>query len=172
MITESTRMATLAGNPVTLIGPEIKVGDNAPDFEVLANDRSKVTLSDSNHMVRLISVVPSLDTAVCDQQTRRFNEEAAKLGENVVVLTISADLPFAQSRWCGAQGIKNVQTLSDHQSMSFGTAYGTYMKEHRLESRAVFVVDSQNIVTYVEYLSEVTNHPNYEAALIAVKTAK
>lgn len=172
MTQERTGVATLAGNAVTLIGPEIKAGDDAPDFEVLANDRSKVTLSDTNGKVRLISVVPSLDTAVCDQQTRRFNEEAARLGDNIVVLTISADLPFAQSRWCGAAGIENVQTLSDHFNMSFGKAYGTYMKEHRLECRALFVVDSNNVVTYAEYVPEVTQHPNYEAAIEAAKVAR
>ncbi|WP_284037742.1 thiol peroxidase [Neobacillus sp. 114] len=171
MIQEQTRTATLAGNPVTLLGPEIKVGDQAPDFTVLANDRSTVTLADSYGKVRLISVVPSLDTGVCDQQTRRFNEAVSELGDNVVVLTISADLPFAQSRWCGAAGISGVQTLSDHFEMSFSTAYGTYIKELRLNSRAVFVVNAENIVTYVEYLSEVTNHPNYEAALEAAKAA-
>lgn len=162
-------VVTLAGNSVTLIGPEIKVGDKAPEFEVLANDRSKVTLRDSSGKIRLISVVPSLDTGVCDAQTRRFNEEATKLGEDVVVLTISADLPFAQSRWCGAVGIDRLQTLSDHYSMSFGKAYGTYMKEHRLECRAIFVVDAQDVVTYVEYVPEVTDHPNYEASLDAVE---
>src|SRR5919205_4197110 len=126
---------TFVGNPVTLVGNEVKTGDKAPNFTVLANDLSEVTLDDTKGQVRLISVVPSLDTGVCDAQTRRFNEEAAKLG-NVKVLTISVDLPFAQARWCGAAGVENVQTLSDHFKMSFGTAYGTYIKEHRLECRA------------------------------------
>lgn len=172
MTQERTGVVTFGGNPVTLIGPEIQVGQKAPNFEVLANNRATVTLNDSTGKVRLISVVPSLDTGVCDAQTRRFNEEAANLGNGVVVLTISADLPFAQKRWCGAAGIERVQTLSDHLSMSFGSAYGTYMKEHRLESRAVFVVDSSDTVTYVQYVSEVTQHPDYEAALAAVKAAK
>lgn len=172
MTQERTGVVTFGGKPVTLIGPEIKAGDKAPDFQVLANNLSTVSLNDSKGKVRLISVVPSLDTGVCDAQTRRFNEEASSLGENVVVLTISADLPFAQKRWCGAAGIDRVQTLSDHLSMSFGSAYGTYMKEHRLECRAVFVVDSNDTVTYVQYVPEITQHPNYEAALEAVKAAK
>jgi thiol peroxidase len=170
MTQERTGVVTFAGNPVTLIGSEIRVGDKAPNFEVLANDLSKVTLEDTQGKVRLISVVPSLDTGVCDAQTRKFNEAASQLGNDVEVLTISVDLPFAQSRWCGAAGIERVQTLSDHYNMSFGTAYGTYMKENRLECRAIFVVDEKNIVQYVEYVPEITEHPNYEAALEAVKS--
>lgn len=162
---------TFKGNPVTLIGNEIKAGDAAPNFTVLANDLSPVTLEDSKGTVRLISVVPSLDTGVCDAQTRRFNEEAAKFG-NAKVLTVSVDLPFAQKRWCGASGIENVQTLSDHRDLSFGEAYGVVMQELRLLARAVFVVDSNDVVTYVEYVSEGTNHPNYEAALEALNQAK
>jgi thiol peroxidase len=121
--------------------------------------------------VRLISVVPSIDTGVCDAQTRRFNEEAAKL-DNVQILTISVDLPFAQKRWCGANGIDNVQMLSDHRDVSFGEAYGVLIKELRLLARAIFVVDSNDQVTYVEYVSEVTDHPNYEAAIEAAKNAQ
>ncbi|AIE61030.1 thiol peroxidase [Bacillus methanolicus] len=162
---------TFKGNPVTLLGNEVKVGDKAPDFKVLANDLSEVTLADTKGQVRLISVVPSLDTGVCDAQTRRFNEEASKL-DNVKVLTISVDLPFAQKRWCGANGIENVQTLSDHRDLSFGEAYGVAIKELRLLARAVFVIDSNDTVTYVEYVSEATNHPNYEAAIEAAKQAK
>ncbi|WP_174729486.1 thiol peroxidase [Mesobacillus harenae] len=162
---------TFKGNPVTLIGNEVKVGDKAPDFTVLANDLSKVTLEDSKGQVRLISVVPSVDTGVCDAQTRRFNEESAGL-ENVKVLTVSVDLPFAQKRWCGANGIENVQTLSDHRDLSFGEAFGVAIQELRLLARAVFVVDSEDKVTYAEYVSEATNHPNYEAAISAAKEAK
>ncbi|WP_077619078.1 thiol peroxidase [Bacillus sinesaloumensis] len=161
---------TFKNNPVTLLGNEVKVGDKAPDFTVLANDLSQVSLADSKGSVRLISVVPSLDTGVCDAQTRRFNEEAAGLG-NVSILTVSVDLPFAQKRWCGANGIENVQTLSDHRDLSFGEAYGVAIKELRLLARAVFVVDSNDTVTYVEYVSEATDHPNYEAAIEAVKAA-
>jgi len=162
---------TFKGNPVTLLGNEVKVGDKAPSFTVLANDLSKVTLEDSKGQVRLISVVPSIDTGVCDAQTRRFNEEAAKL-DNVKVLTVSVDLPFAQKRWCGANGIENVQTLSDHRDLSFGEAYGVAIQELRLLARAVFVVDSNDKVTYVEYVSEATNHPDYEAAIEAAKKAE
>ena len=162
---------TFAGGPVTLVGNEVKVGDKAPNFTVLANDLSPVTLEDSKGSVRIISVVPSLDTGVCDAQTRRFNEEAAKLGD-VKILTISVDLPFAQQRWCGAAGIDKVQTLSDHRDLSFGEAYGIAIQELRLLARGVFVVDSNDTVTYAEYVSEVTEHPNYEAALEAAKQAK
>lgn len=162
---------TFKGNPVTLLGSEVKVGEKAPSFTVLANDLSEVTLEDSKGQVRLISVVPSLDTGVCDAQTRRFNEEASGLG-NVKVLTISVDLPFAQKRWCGANGIENVQTLSDHRDLSFGEAFGVAIQELRLLARAVFVVDSNGTVTYAEYVSEATNHPDYEAALEAAKKAE
>lgn len=161
---------TFKGGPVTLVGPEVKVGDQAPDFTVLANDLSPVTLASSAGQVRLISVVPSVDTGVCDAQTRRFNEEAAKL-DNAVVLTVSMDLPFAQKRWCAAAGIDQVQTVSDHRDASFGTAYGVLIKELRLLARAVFVVDRNDKVTYVEYVSEATNHPNYDAAVEAARKA-
>ncbi len=159
------------GNDVTLLGNQVKVGDKAPNFTVLANDLSEVTLDDTKGSVRLISVVPSIDTGVCDAQTRRFNEEASKL-DNVKVLTVSVDLPFAQKRWCGSNGIENVQTVSDHRDLSFGEAFGVAIKELRLLARSVFVVNSNDEVTYVEYLPEVTNHPNYEAAIEAAKAAK
>ncbi|MFC0557941.1 thiol peroxidase [Halalkalibacter alkalisediminis] len=162
---------TFKNNPVTLLGSEVKVGEKAPQFSVLANDLSKVTLDDTKGKVRLISVVPSIDTGVCDQQTRRFNEEAAALS-NVEVLTVSVDLPFAQKRWCAAAGIENVQTVSDHRDLSFGEAFGVAIKELRLLARAVFVIDSNDIVTYAEYVSEATNHPNYEAAIEAAKAAQ
>ncbi|WP_100405114.1 thiol peroxidase [Bacillus solitudinis] len=162
---------TFKGNPVTLLGNEVKVGEKAPDFTVLANDLSKVTLADSKGQVRLISVVPSIDTGVCDQQTRRFNEEAAAL-DNTKILTVSVDLPFAQKRWCAAAGIENVQTVSDHRDLSFGKAFGLAIEELRLLARAVFVIDSNDVVTYAEYVSEATEHPNYEAAIEAAKAAK
>ncbi|KHF39303.1 thiol peroxidase [Halalkalibacter okhensis] len=162
---------TFKNNPVTLLGTEVKVGEKAPDFTVLANDLSEVTLADSKGKVRLISVVPSIDTGVCDQQTRRFNEEAASL-ENTQVLTVSVDLPFAQKRWCAAAGIENVQTVSDHRDLSFGEAFGVAIQELRLLARAVFVIDSNDVVTYAEYVSEATNHPDYEAAIEACKSAK
>jgi len=166
---ERNGVVTFGGNPATLLGPELKMGDKAPDFTVVDNSLQPVSLSNYEG-VKLISVVPSLDTPVCDAQTRRFNEEASKL--NATILTISVDLPFAQKRWCGAAGIDKVITLSDYQTMSFGSAYGTYLKGLRLEARAIFVVNSQNEVTYVEYVKEVTDHPNYEKALEAVKVAQ
>jgi thiol peroxidase len=161
---------TFKGNAVTLMGSQVKAGDKAPNFTVLANDLSEVTLDDTKGSVRLISVVPSIDTGVCDAQTRRFNEEAAKL-DNVKVLTVSVDLPFAQKRWCGAHGIDNVQTLSDHRDLSFGEAYGVAIKELRLLARSVFVINSNDEVTYAEYVNEVTDHPSYEAAIEAAKAA-
>ncbi|MFM1653956.1 thiol peroxidase [Brevibacillus sp. B_LB10_24] len=168
---ERQGVVTFKDQAVTLLGPEIKVGDKAPNFTVLANNLSPVTLDNSKGSVRIISVVPSLDTGVCDAQTRRFNEEAAKL-EGVKILTISVDLPFAQARWCGAAGIDKVQTLSDHRDLSFGLAYGVAIKELRLLSRAVFVIDSSDNVVYVEYVPAVGQHPNYEAAIEAAKAAK
>ena len=159
----------LMGRQLTVVGRELKPGDKAPNFELTANNWSKVRLADSAGKVRLISVVPSLDTRVCDTQTRRFNQEAANLGDKVVVLTISADLPYAQRRWCGAAGIEQVQALSDHFNMNFGNRYGTHIQELRLEQRSVFVVNEQDVVTYAEYIQEFGQHPNYEAALAAVR---
>lgn len=170
MAIERKGAVTFKGNPVTLLGPELKVGDQAPDFKVLANDLSEVTLADSKGFVRIISVVPSLDTGVCDAQTRRFNEKAGGI-DGVKVLTVSVDLPFAQKRWCGAAGVENVQTLSDHRDLSFGTAYGVAIKEMRLLARAVFVVDQNDQIVYVEYVPESTNHPDYEAPILAAKKA-
>ncbi|MTH52841.1 thiol peroxidase [Bacillus mangrovi] len=161
---------TFKGNPMTLPGNEVKKGDKAPDFKVLANDLSEVTLADSKGSVRIISVVPSIDTGVCDQQTRKFNEEAGEI-DNVKVLTVSCDLPFAQKRWCAANGLENVATLSDHRDLSFGEAYGVTMKELRLLARSVFVINSQDEVVYAEYVSEGTDHPDYTAAIEAAKTA-
>ena len=160
---------TFKNGPVTLIGNEVKVGDQAPDFKVLANDLSEVTLKDSEGKIVLFSVVPSLDTGVCDQQTRKFNEAAGEFGENVVVYTVSMDLPFAQKRWCGAAGIENVVTVSDHRLGSFGEAYGVLIEELRLLTRSIFVVDTTGKVAYVEYVPEATNHPDYDAAIAAVK---
>jgi thiol peroxidase len=156
---------------VTLLGPELKAGDKAPDFRVIANDLSEVKSTEFQGTVRIISVVPSLDTGICDKQTRRFNEEASQL-ENVKVLTISNDLPFAQKRWCGAAGIENVQTLSDYQEISFGTAYGVAIKEWRLLARSAFVIDSSDTIVYAEYLKAAGEEPNYEAVIAAAKAAK
>ncbi|MEW9698516.1 thiol peroxidase [Paenibacillus sp. SI8] len=169
MAQERTGVATFKSNPITLVGPEVKVGDKAPNFTVNKDLLNQVTLADYAGKVKLISVVPSLDTGVCDAQTRRFNEEAAGLGDNVTVLTISVDLPFAQSRWCGAAGIDKVITLSDYKTKSFGEAYGVLIKELQLDMRAIFVIDANDTVQYVEYLGEMTSHPNYEAAVTAVK---
>ena len=160
---------TFKNNPVTLVGEEVKVGQKAPNFTVLANDLSPVTLADTAGKIRLISVVPSLDTGVCSTQTNKFNESAASLSDDVVILTISVDLPFAQKRWCGANSVEAVQTLSDHKDLSFGKAYGVVMEELRLLARSVFVVDKDDTVTYVEYVSEGTDHPDYEKAIAAVK---
>ncbi len=166
---ESFGEFTFKGNPLTVVGPRLKVGDAAPEFTLLANDMGAVSLSDSAGKTRLISVVPSLDTPVCDLQTRRFNGQLDALGDGVAGFTVSADLPFAQARWCGAAGVARMQTLSDHRDMSFGDAYGTHIKELRLEARAVFVVDATGVLRYVEYVEEVTNQPDYDAALAAVK---
>jgi thiol peroxidase len=167
--TSVERKITIKGNPVTLIGNPVNVGDVAPDVELTANDWSTVKLSDYAGKTRLLNVVYSLDTSICDAQTHKFNEEATKLGKDVVVLTISADLPFAQKRWCGASGLENVITLSDHKAMAFSNAYGVHLKERRVTGRAVFVVDKAGIMRYVEYVPEVASHPNYDAALAALK---
>lgn len=168
MAQERTGVVTFKGKPVTLVGPELKVGQKAPDFTALATDLSEVTLAQSAGTVRLISVVPSLDTGVCDKQTRRFNEAATRF-PSVNVLTISMDLPFAQARWCGAAGVDRVTTLSDHREASFGLAYGLLIKELRLLSRAVIIVDTDDVVRYIEIVPEVGTEPNYDAALAALE---
>lgn len=169
-MTERPGAVTFQGNPLTLLGKEVKAGEKAPEFEVLDNGLAPVRLAKYQGKVVIISAVPSLDTPVCDLETRRFNEEAAKLGEDVVVLTISMDLPFAQARWCGAAGVKHVTTLSDHKEASFGLAYGVLIKELRLLSRAVVVVDRKGVIRYVEMVKEITHEPDYDAALKAVKS--
>ncbi len=161
---------TLKGNPLTLIGPELKAGDTAPDFEAVDNKLQPVSLDKTGNAVRIFSVVPSLDTPVCDMQTKRFNDEAAKL-PHVDVYTISMDLPFAQSRWCSAFGVDRIKMISDHRSGSFGERYGTLIKELRIESRAIFVVGENNRLLHVEYVKEVGDHPNYDAALDAARGA-
>ncbi|WP_405176165.1 thiol peroxidase [Paenibacillus sp. FSL H8-0261] len=170
MTQERTGVATFKSSPITLAGPKLTAGDPAPDFVLSKNLLEEVSLSDYAGKIKLISVVPSLDTGVCDAQTRRFNSEAAELGDDVVILTVSMDLPFAQARWCGAAGIDRVITLSDHKAASFGQAYGVLIKEFRLDMRSIFVLDKNNTLTYVEYLSEMTEHPNYEDAIAAVKS--
>ena len=157
------------GNPVELEGPEIKVGAAAPAFSVLNMDLQPKGLEDWAGKVRIISVVPSLDTPVCDLQSKRFNEEAGKLGSGTVVLTVSVDLPFAQKRWCASTHSDKIQVLSDHRDLSFGRAYGTLIPALRLLARAVFVVGTDNKIYHAEYVSEVTEHPNYDAALAVAR---
>jgi len=166
---ERAGIITIHGNPLTLVGNEVKVGEKAPDFTALDHELKPVGLDAFAGKVVVLSSVPSLDTPVCDTETRRFNEEAGRLGDDVAIVTISMDLPFAQKRWCGAAGIENVITLSDHRDASFGTAYGVLIKELRLLARAVFVVDSQRVVRHVELVKEVTEEPDYEAALAVVR---
>jgi thiol peroxidase len=166
---ERAGATTLMGNPKTLVGPELKAGDKAPEFTALDNSLKPVTLSDTGHKTRVFSVVPSLDTPVCDMQTKRFNEEAGKL-QDVDIYTVSMDLPFAQKRFCNSFALDNVKMLSDHKDASFGEAYGTLIKDMRILSRAIFVVGPDNKLKYVEYVPEVSQHPNYEAALAAAKS--
>jgi thiol peroxidase len=160
----------MRGNPLTLIGPALAAGDKAPDFKLVDNSLKDVTLADTGSQVRIISVVPSLDTPVCDAQTKRFNEEAAKL-PGVSIISISMDLPFAQKRWCGAFGVDKIKMLSDHRDGNFGSSYGTLIKDLRIESRAIFVLDKSNVIRHVEYVKEVADHPNYDTALAAAKAA-
>lgn len=166
---ERKGVVTFKGNPVTLLGPEIKAGDKAPDFRVVDTGLEAVSLADFRGKVKIISAVPSLDTPVCDTETRRFNEEAGKLPDNVVVLTVSLDLPFAQKRWCAAAGIDKVRTLSDYQDRSFAQAYGVLIKELKLLSRSIFVVDGTDTVRYVQHVKEITSEPDYAAVLKAAK---
>jgi thioredoxin-dependent peroxiredoxin len=155
----------MRGNPIVLLGQEVKIGSPAPDFVVIGNDLKPVKFSSFRGKVCIISVVPSLDTPVCDMSTRKFNEEAASLGPDVEILTISMDLPFAQARWCGAAGVDRVKTFSDHRDASFGNAYGVLIKDLRLLSRAVFVVDQKGMLQYSELVKEIGDQPNYDAAL-------
>lgn len=170
MAVERPGVVTMRGNPVTLVGPEVKVGDAAPEFTVLGRDLSPVSSDRFKGKTRIISAVPSVDTPVCDAQTKRFNEEAAKL-PGVEVLTISMDLPFAMNRWCAAAGVDKVQLLSDHRDASFGQNWGTLIKELRLLTRAVFVVDKNDRVVHAEYVKEIASHPDYNAALDAARRA-
>jgi len=166
---ERIGIITMRGNPLTLVGEEVKVGDPAPDFVVLNNNLSPIKFSSYRGKTCIISSVPSLDTPVCDTETRRFNEEAGRLGSDVVILTISMDLPFAQKRWCAAAGVDKVQTLSDHRDASFGSAYGALIKELRLLARAVFLVDRGGTIRYIQWVKEVSKEPDYEEILGALK---
>ena len=165
---ERVGVITMRGKPLTLVGQELKEGDSAPDFEVLDNGLSPVKLASFKGKVCVISSVPSLDTPVCDMETRRFNQEAGKLSADVQILTISMDLPFAQKRWCGAAGVDKVVTLSDHRNASYGTTYGVLIKDLRLLARAVFVLDREGIIQYIQIVKETTEEPDYEAVLGAV----
>jgi len=169
MSVERPGAITFKGQPLTLVGPELKPGDKAPDFTVIDQSLQPVSLTDYAGKVVVLSVVPSLDTGICSAQTKRFNEEAAKLPADVAILTVSMDLPFAQARFCGTEQIDRVKVLSDHRDASFAQAYGTLVKELRLECRAIFVIDREGIIRYVEYVPEIASHPNYDAALAAVK---
>ncbi|RPI76874.1 MAG: thiol peroxidase [Desulfobacteraceae bacterium] len=166
---ERTGIVTMKGNPLTLLGPELKTGDQAPDFEVLNNSLQPVQWTAYRGKECVIVSVPSLDTPVCDLETRRFNREAAELGRDVAILTISMDLPFAQKRWCGAAGVDKVTTLSDHRQASFGAAYGVLIKELRLLARTVFVVDRQGVIRYIQVVKEVGQEPEYAPVLEAVR---
>lgn len=167
---ERTGLVTLKGTPMTLVGPELKPDDDAPNAELLTNDLESFHLSSLKDKVAVLCSVPSLDTSVCDREMRRFNAEAAKLGDDVAVAAISVDLPFAQERWCGAAEAKNVLTLSDHRDAAFGAAYGVLMKEVRLLARAIFVVDKAGDIQHVQLVPEVAEEPDYDAALEAVRT--
>ncbi len=158
----------MRGNPKDLSGPELKVGDPAPEFSAVDAASKPITLADTAGGVRIFSVVPSLDTPVCDMQTKRFNDEAAAL-PNIKFYTISMDLPFAMKRWCGAMGVDNMAMISDHRNASFGEAYGTLIPDLRIECRAIFVVDQNNIIRHAEYVREVAEHPDYDATLAAAK---
>jgi thiol peroxidase len=166
---ERKGLVTVHGNPLTLEGNEVNISQKAPDFEVIDNDLKPVKLSSFKAKVCIISSVPSLDTPVCDIETRKFNEKAGSLSSDVVILTISMDLPFAQKRWCGEAGVKNVQTLSDHRDAAFGQAFGVLIKELRLLARAIFIVDKKGIVRYKQLVSELSSEPDYEDVFNAVK---
>ncbi len=167
---QERQVTKMGGNVITLIGPELREGDVAPDFTVLDNNLLPKSLEDYQSKIKLISVVPSLDTGVCDAQTRKFNELASDFSPEIEVLTISMDLPFAQKRWCGATGIDRVETLSDHRFASFGENYGVLINELRLLNRSIFLIDKSDIIRYVEIVEENHNHPDYEAALEALKS--
>jgi thiol peroxidase len=165
---ERPGLITMKGKPLTLVGQEVRVGEPAPDFEVVANDLSPFRFSSIQGKVAILCSVPSLDTSICDIETRRFNEEAVKLGPEVAILTISMDLPFAQKRWCGAAGVDRVITYSDHRDAAFGMAYGVLIKELRLLARAVFVVDRAGAIRYIQIVKEIASEPDYDVVLQAV----
>ncbi|MDE0291797.1 MAG: thiol peroxidase [Candidatus Dadabacteria bacterium] len=160
----------MKGNPITLIGPELKKGDQAPDFRCVETLGSEISLENFGDDVKVFNVVVSVDTPVCDVQIRRFNEEAAAFSDSVQIITVSMDLPFAQSRYCAAAEVERVKTASDYQYASFGEAYGVLIKENRLLARAIFVVGRDNVIEHVEYVGDIVNEPDYNAALDAIKS--
>jgi thiol peroxidase len=166
---ERKNIITFQGNPLTLVGPEVKVNQKAPDFEILSNDLKQFTMKDFQDKIKVICCVPSLDTPVCDLEIKRFNEEAAKFSKNILIIFVSMDLPFAQGRFCQSFKIDRVKTFSDHAQATFGLHYGALIKELRLLTRAIFVIDHQNIVRYVEYVPEITHQPDYVKALEALQ---
>jgi thiol peroxidase len=166
---ERLGIVTIKGNPLTLIGPDLQVGDKAPDFSVLDSDLKEINIKDFAGKIKVISVTPSLDTPVCDIQARRFNQEAANFPSDVAVINISMDLPFAIARFCSAAGIDKVRTFSDHRDASFGSAYGVLIKELRLLARSIFIIDKDNIIRFKEIVSEVTNHPDYDGVINMIK---
>ena len=167
-MSERTQLVSMKGNPLTLVGNEVRLGDTAPEFEVLNGNLEPVTLSRFRGKVCVIISAPSIDTPVCDREARRFNEEATRLGDDVAVLAISMDLPFAQKRWCAAAGVENIQLLSDHRDAAFGRAFGVLIKELRLLARTVFIVDRAGTVRYVQYVKETTEEPDYNDVLQAL----
>lgn len=166
---ERTGLVTMRGKPLTLVGGDVKIDQKAPDFVAIDNNLTPVSFESYHGKVCIISSVISLDTPVCDIQTKKFNEEASRLGPNFAILTMSMDLPFAQKRWCGAAGVDRIQTLSDHRDASFGTSYGVLIKELRLLARAIFLVDGKGVLQYKELVKEVTHEPDYNAVLSALK---
>lgn len=165
---ERKNVVTFASNPVTLIGDETKVGEKAPEFTLVKQDLSEFKLSETSGKIRLISIVPSLDTGVCSLQTRKFNEDASKI-KDVQIITISMDLPFAQGRFCGANGIENILVASDYKDRAFGEKYGFIIKENMLLARGIVIIDKNDKIRYVEYVPEVTNEVNFEKALEVAK---
>ncbi len=169
MVQERQGIVTFRGNPLTLLGPDLQVGEKAPDFRAVDTDLNPVTLQDFSGKVLLISVTPSLDTPVCDAQGKKFNEIAANLSEDVVVINISVDLPFAQRRWCGVNNIDRIKVISDYQERDFGLKYGVLIKELKLLARSVWIVDKDGVIRYKQIVPEVTNEPDYDAAITALK---
>lgn len=167
---ERKNVVTLKGNPVTLLGDEVKVGQKAADFKVLSHDLAEKTLNDFKGKIKLIASVPSLDTPVCDLQIKRFNDEATNISKDVMIIFISMDLPFAQKRFCQEFKINKIKTFSDHRDADFGLKYGVLIKELRLLARAIFLIDKTDTVRYVEYVKEAGTPPDYQGALNAIKS--